>query len=256
MSCISSILDESVPDTIPLTGKEKTLKAQLESIVDNGLEKFLQVGQALAELRNKRLYRTEFPTFEAYIQSRFHLHRASVDGVIRSAETAQLLIDSGVELAPDTTATSLRAISALPEDAQLKTACWQLAQTLSPARAPSQPLVSRLCRIVRNCLDDAPQEDFGEPEPADEENPASRNGAHFRFGLRRRQVTSPERETPFIRPVERLASWSGFSVEVIVSSVKPPSALILFRACSVLTDRLKQVQERLAANYPELVVDA
>src|SRR4029077_14507173 len=118
---------------------------------------------------------------------------------------------------------------------------------------PSGTLVSRLCRVVRNVLDDAPQGDFGEPNQADEETPSLRNGARLNF---RRQVTSPERETPFIRPVERLAAWSGFSVEVIVSSVKAPSALILFRACSVLTDRLKQVQERLAANYPELSSNA
>jgi hypothetical protein len=51
----------------------------LESVVERGLEEPLRVGQALAELRNRRLYRTEFPTFKQYVRSRFGLARSSVD---------------------------------------------------------------------------------------------------------------------------------------------------------------------------------
>ena len=80
----------------------------------------MKVGAALAELRNRRLYRTEYPSFEAYIKNRFGLHRSAVDGVIRSAQTAQVLLDAGIELPSDTTATVLRPISGLPDD-ELKT---------------------------------------------------------------------------------------------------------------------------------------
>src|SRR4029077_3412888 len=117
-----------------------------------------------------------------------------------------------LSLPEGTTEAIVRPISALPGD-ELKVACWQFAQSLAPERGPTQPLVSRLCRVVRNVLEGAPQEG--------EEIPPSGNGAREGFHPRlRRRVTSPERETHFIRPVERLASWSGFSVEVIVSSVK------------------------------------
>jgi hypothetical protein len=247
-----ALQDDPIPDTIALTAREKIRKEQLERVVEHGLAQFLEVGKALAELRSRRLYRTHFATFEDYVRTRFGLARSSVDQLIRSASTAQCLLDNGLDLPESTTESMIRPISALPGD-ELKVACWQFAQSLAPECGVTQPLVSRLCRVVRNVLEGAPQEDFGEQERAGEETSPSRNGARLNF---RRQVTSPERETPFIRPVERLASWSGFSVEVIVSSVKAPSALILFRACSVLTDRLKQVQERLAANYPELTANA
>jgi hypothetical protein len=95
----------------------------------------------------------EFVTFEEYVRSKFGLHRSSVDGLIRSAQTAQVLLEAGLGLPADTTATSLRAISALPGN-ELKSACWILAQCVSPARTPSEPLVSRLCRLVRNCLEE------------------------------------------------------------------------------------------------------
>jgi len=78
-----SLRDESVPDACPLTSAEKTLKAELEAVVRSGLDEFLRVGNALATLRNKRLFRTEFGTFEEYCRNKFGLARSSADSLIR-----------------------------------------------------------------------------------------------------------------------------------------------------------------------------
>ena len=242
-----SALDDSIPDSVPLTSWEKERRQQLEQIVSGGLAKFLEVGNALCELRNRRLYRTEFVTFEQYVLAKFALHRSSVDGVIRSAQTAQVLMDAGLQLPQDTSPTSLRSISALPGD-ELKTACWQLAMNLSPARAPSQPLVSRLCRLVRNCLDSDSEED-GESETSESRH--SRDTYHGR-----RRIASPGREVPFVRPLLRLSSWQGFSAEIVLSSVNASSnASVLYRACDVMMSRCKELQTRLATAFPELADD-
>jgi hypothetical protein len=164
-----ALRDDSIPDACPLTGAERLRKEELERIVENGLETFLRVGASLCELRNGRYYRTTHVTFADYVLDRFHLHRSAVDGLIRSWQTAQTLVEAGIQLPLDTNPTSLRSISALPGDDSLKTACWQLAERLSPARTPTQPLVSRLCRMVRNCLEN------GEP---DGDPPAKRSGRH------------------------------------------------------------------------------
>ena len=94
----ATLQPELIEDAIPLTRGEKELKAQLEGIVEHGLSQFMEVGRALSELRSRRLYRTNYPTFEAYVRDRFGLARSTVDGVIRSAQTAQSLLDSGIEL--------------------------------------------------------------------------------------------------------------------------------------------------------------
>jgi hypothetical protein len=230
-----SLRAESVPDACPLTSGEKTLKVELEAVVQAGLDEFLRVGNALATLRNKRLFRTEFATFEEYCRNKFGLARSSADSLIRSAQTAEVLLEAGIELPPNTTATLMKPIASLPGE-ELKVACWEFAQSLAPARGVTEPLVSRLVRVVRNAL---------------ETDDIQENGYHRRG--RKRSKTSPERETPFIRPVERLAAWPGFNVELVVSGVMPSSALILYQACHTLADRCHLVQERLAASYPELI---
>jgi hypothetical protein len=144
-----------------------------------------------------------------------------------------MLLEAGIELSPDTNPTALRAVSALPGDS-LKAVCWQLAERLSPARTPSQPLVSRLCRMVRNCLDDAG--DWTHRNPA-----------------RRRSLVPLERELPFIRPIQRLAAWNGFSAEVVTSHIEhKANAETLFSACTEMIVRCRQIQERLLNRFPDV----
>src|SRR6516162_4223208 len=109
-----------IVDTIPLTSKERALKAELESVVEGGLEQFLKVGQALAELRNRRLYRISHATFSDYVRDRFGLARSSVDQLIRSSQTAEALLEAGIELSPGVTEAVIRPISALPDSDELK----------------------------------------------------------------------------------------------------------------------------------------
>jgi hypothetical protein len=235
-----AFLEEPLPDVIPLTSSEKRRKQELEALVQAGLKEFLRVGQALAEIRNRRLYRTEFPTFEQYVRAKFGLARSSADQLIRSASTAQCLLEAGAELPPGTTEAVIRPISTLPDDADLKSAVWEFVEAIAPECGPTSPLVERVCRTIKNALDGVT-----------DDNPDTRAGRHD--GPRSARLPgSPQRETPFVRPVQRLAAWSGFSVEIIVSTVSPPSAATVFKACGTLAERCKLVQERLAANYPEL----
>jgi hypothetical protein len=56
------MLLDNPPDVIPLTAAENERLAQLELVVETHLEAFLSVGRALAEIRNKRLYRQQHAT--------------------------------------------------------------------------------------------------------------------------------------------------------------------------------------------------
>ena len=146
--------------------------------------------------------------------------------------TAKSLIDAGLEVPPSVGEATIRPLSALPDD-DLRSATWEFISCIAPQCGATQPLVARICRVIRNSLD------------------IEREGRPGVFNSRHHD--SPQRETPFLRPVERLAAWSGFSVEVVISAVAPPSAQTVWRACNILAERCHLVQKRLESLYPELV---
>lgn len=51
----------------PLTQQEETLFAELEAVIEANMKGFVLVGMALAKIRDQRLYRIQYPTFEDYI---------------------------------------------------------------------------------------------------------------------------------------------------------------------------------------------
>lgn len=65
------------------------------------------------------------------------------------------MLDNGIELAPNTPEAVVRPISALPDDSDLKAAVWEFVEAIAPECGPTQPLVSRICRTIKNVLDDA-----------------------------------------------------------------------------------------------------
>jgi hypothetical protein len=215
----------------PLTAEERTRRRQLILIVERGLSQFLAVGAALLELRSSRLYRETHDTFESFCRETFGLARSTTDQVIRSASTAQLLINNGAELPPNTTEAVVRPVSSLPSP-ELQLQAWRLVQAVSPGRTLTQPLVSKVCRTVRNAI---------EPEGA--------NGT----GHKPRHREHPRRERPFVQAAQRLGSYTGFSPEIVTSHIeKLPSAWSVYAACGKLIERCKEVRSVLAKRFPEL----
>jgi len=65
--------------------------AQLETIIERGLATFIEVGNALIVIRDERLYRERYPTFQAYCQERWGWGRNYVNKQIKAAEVARAL---------------------------------------------------------------------------------------------------------------------------------------------------------------------
>jgi hypothetical protein len=72
-----------------MTAVEKKRLAEVEQVIEQGIAVFVEVGSALAEVRDSKLYRAEFKTFEAYCQTRWGLGRTYVFNLIESAQTAE-----------------------------------------------------------------------------------------------------------------------------------------------------------------------
>jgi hypothetical protein len=59
------------PCDSPLSRQELARLRERETVIERGLETFLEVGNALEEIRTSRLYRQTYPTFQAYVRDRW-----------------------------------------------------------------------------------------------------------------------------------------------------------------------------------------
>lgn len=70
----------------PLTDAEYTDLERLETVVSKGLDTFVEVGNALAEIRDRRLYRQYHASFDAYCKDQWDIGRSRAYRLIQAAE--------------------------------------------------------------------------------------------------------------------------------------------------------------------------
>ncbi len=99
----------------PMSTHEQRRFEECEQIITEGLHTFMEVGQALAEIRNRRLYREDFKTFEAYAQQRWGIKRQRAYELMGASEVARNLSEfSDILPSKESHAASLLKLS--PED--------------------------------------------------------------------------------------------------------------------------------------------
>lgn len=72
-----------------LTTGEKSNLQEHEDIIQHGLDTFVEVGNALSAIRDGRLYRAEYGTFEDYCQDRWGMDRQRAYQLIGSAKVVE-----------------------------------------------------------------------------------------------------------------------------------------------------------------------
>lgn len=63
--------DNQIEGLEELSGKERMRLDELEETIEKGVQSFVKVGNALAEIRDAKLFREEHKSFEAYCQHKF-----------------------------------------------------------------------------------------------------------------------------------------------------------------------------------------
>ena len=81
--------------TVALTVTESDRLAECEATIERGFQTFAEVGSALLEIRDSRLYRSEFGTFEDYCQTRWSMTRAYANRTIAAAQVVADLAPMG-----------------------------------------------------------------------------------------------------------------------------------------------------------------
>jgi len=86
-----------------------TRLAELETRIERGLQTFIEVGEALAEIRDQRLYRESHATFEAYCRERWGWSRQHAYRQIKAAQMVGTLSPMGDKPANERQARALLA---------------------------------------------------------------------------------------------------------------------------------------------------
>lgn len=86
-----------------LTTTEIDRLAACERSIEQGISVFVEVGRALTEIRDSKLYRATHKTFEAYCKERWEIGRTRAYDLIDQAKVTDALTSAGVILSPTAT---------------------------------------------------------------------------------------------------------------------------------------------------------
>lgn len=129
--------------------EEEVRRDQLEAVVAAGLKTFIEVGQALLELRDGRLYRATHNTFDAYLRDRFGFTRQHAYRLMGAAETAAAVSPVG-DIRNERQA---RALAGLQPDEQRAT--YRRAQEQTGVAQPSATALTT-ARVATDVVEPAP----------------------------------------------------------------------------------------------------
>ncbi len=138
MPANSSVQLYRAPST--LTTREQREFAQAERTIARGLKSFLAVGLALKEIRDQRLYRQHFETFEEYFIRRWELSRPRAYALCAASEVVGGLSPIGdIRLLPENEAQA-RPLTRLKATEHRQRA-WEMAVEM--AAAERRPVTAR-----------------------------------------------------------------------------------------------------------------
>lgn len=113
-----------------ISGAEAERLIGLETVIERGLNTFVDVGTALLEIRDSRLYRTAFDTFEDYCRQRWGMVASRARQLIAAAEVAGNLESvTNVTLFPATESQARPLVQLEPEEQRI---VWQQAVESAP----------------------------------------------------------------------------------------------------------------------------
>ena len=158
---------QSLPEL--LSPSEAAELSICDGIIERGLKSFIEVGLALATVRDKRLYRVSFDTFEGYVEAKCPYGVRQAHRVIASAVLAQSIADQAEKVAPGShlivpKERQARALGRLPADE--REPAWREALTIAATRPNGEPTVKEVERVVAARLGLSPESKVQSPKPA------------------------------------------------------------------------------------------
>ena len=120
----------TLPAVVTLTQDEARRLADCEAVIERGIKTFVDVGNALAEVRDDRLYRGTHGTFEDYCRDTWGFVQQHATRLIRAAEVIRNIQSEPIGSLFPTTESQARPLTRLEPAEQA--AAWQEAVSTAP----------------------------------------------------------------------------------------------------------------------------
>jgi len=164
---ISTLIGSEAATVEPGTETELSLDEtdelqRCEQIVERGLKTFFEVGAALMRVRDLRLYRVEYHTFENYCQERWGITRRHANRLVESAEVVHNVGPIGPT--PDNEAQA-RPLAKLKDPEEQRKA-WERAVTTAAGRVTAAHVEQVVKEMIGQAAPAAVAPAAAEPEPA------------------------------------------------------------------------------------------
>jgi histone H3/H4 len=131
---------EISPGIEPITLAESNRLIELEKIIEAGRQTFVEVGTALAEIRDSRLYKSDFKTFEDYCIHKWGFKRAHAHRLIKAAGIARDLSPVG-DIPSERAAREIAKVPKEKREAVIKTA-------ITEAKSAGRPITAKDIQIA------------------------------------------------------------------------------------------------------------
>lgn len=128
-----------------LNQSEQKELTECRAIIQKGFHTFLEVGQALVSIQQKKLYRASHDTFEAFCRDEFDMGRSYAYRLIESAKVIEDLSPIGDKAPLPSNESQVRILAALPTP-DLRRSAWQKVIDVSDEKSAS--ITAKLVRAV------------------------------------------------------------------------------------------------------------
>jgi|ERR1043165_2526294 hypothetical protein len=126
------------------SGEQKELAA-CEAVIENGWQAFVEVGRSLTVIRDHKLYRAEYDTFETYCRAKWQYGKSHIYRLIGAAETC-LCLSAVADIPVPTHEAQVRPLLGLePEKIQ---AVWKTAIQKAGGEIITEKLVRKAMAAV------------------------------------------------------------------------------------------------------------
>jgi hypothetical protein len=259
--------DEIVPGTdAELSTSEQQALSHYEQVIERGLKTFFEVGAALLHVRDLRLYRTEYDTFEEYCQERWDFSKTYANNLIAATNVRNNLTTMVVTQELPENERQIRPLARLDTEQQRE--AWQRA--VQRAQELGKRITAALVEAVVKEMQPTPvaQEEEGgsvispditpaaastiidiQPEEADDDDDAEpvMDGQQWPDDLAELRHQLAEHGYVLLSETESRIIYQNYTTDDVIRIVKPPEpGKVKVRIVANASDDWRDIEMRLS----------